>query len=434
MPGVVLNSEIFDAIESVVVLPNTTLDFATDLETLGMGDAVSDPTVLQLSSSLIRISQDLWQYSSGSWTPVTYELRASGSGIGPVGSMAALIDAINNGLAAGTLSKFSILTGGVEVLSLTLGSAGYVLQSGAQSVTLSGHLPLTFAQFYDLAGLVNQAFNIDFLTQTERLALFDDLAAYSITRITVADGAETLCAASVTATTASITLNGLTISLNGTFPDNFGEDLSLLWDAASTFRQTGDVAALAIFTSANLLVTSLTITNATGKVLASVTDPLADTPVTWVMDGKAVDEVLMGDIGHDLISGTRGLTNSVLAGLWGSDELNGFAGSDRLYGGLNNDLLFGGKGSDYLDGGGGRDNFTGGLGRDVFVFNLRDGIDRITDFAEGIDHIRIAAANKLGDLTFTRVGSDVQIDFRTIHILVEDTTIVQLRQIENFHF
>lgn len=106
MPGVVLNSEIFDAIESVVVLPNTTLDFATDLETLGMGDAVSDPTVLQLSSSLIRISQDLWQYSSGSWTPVTYELRASGSGIGPVGSMAALIDAINNGLAAGTLRSF----------------------------------------------------------------------------------------------------------------------------------------------------------------------------------------------------------------------------------------------------------------------------------------------------------------------------------------
>jgi Ca2+-binding RTX toxin-like protein len=434
MPDVVLNSNIFDAIESAAALPDTTLDFAADLETLSMGDTVSDPTVLQLSSSLIRISQDLWQYSSGGWTPVTYELRASGSGISPVGSMAGLLDAINNGLAAGTLSKFSILTGGVEVLSLTLGAAGYVLQSGAQSLTLSGHLPLTFAQFYDLAGLVDQAFNIDFLTQSERLALFDDLTAYSITGITVKDGADTLFAASVTATTASITLNGLTISLKGTFPDNLGEDLSLLWDAASTFRQTGDLAALAIFTSADLSVTSLTITSAAGKVLASVNDPLADTPVTWVMNGKAMDEVLMGDMDNDVISGSGGLANSVLAGLWGSDQLNGYAGSDRLYGGLNNDLLFGGKGSDYLDGGGGRDSFTGGSGRDVFVFNPGDGIDRITDFAEGIDHIRIESANRLGNLTFTRVGSDVQIDFGTIHILVEDTTIAQLRQIENFQF
>ena len=136
----------------------------------------------------------------------------------------------------------------------------------------------------------------------------------------------------------------------------------------------------------------------------------------------------------NVLNGSGGLTRSVLAGLDGSDALNGFGGADRLFGGTGNDLLNGGAGADRMDGGRGRDGFTGGAGRDVFVFNLGDGTDRITDFAEGVDRINIAAAASLSDLQFTRVGADVQIDFRTIHITVEDTTIALLRQIENFQF
>lgn len=135
-----------------------------------------------------------------------------------------------------------------------------------------------------------------------------------------------------------------------------------------------------------------------------------------------------------VIDGSGGATRSVLAGLDGSDALYGFGASDRLYGGTGNDLLSGGKGGDLLVGGAGRDAMTGGSGGDVFVFNPRDGIDRITDFAEGVDVIRMTAASRLGELQFTRVGADVQIDFRTIHILVEDITIAQLRQIDNFQF
>ena len=49
---------------------------------------------------------------------------------------------------------------------------------------------------------------------------------------------------------------------------------------------------------------------------------------------------------------------------------------------------------------------------------------------DSVDPSLALSAARLGDLQFTRVGTDVQIDYRTIHILVEDTTIVQLNIIE----
>ena len=431
MPLINLNSEIFDAIEETLNFPVVSLDYQAELDTLISGDVASDPTVLQLSSSLIRISQDVWEFD-GTWTPVTYECRISGSGIGPVSTIDALMDAINNGLANGALSELAILREGIEVLDLTLGASGYVLASGAQSVTLSGHLPLSFSQFFDLAGLFDRAAHLDSLTRAERLALFDDLSTYGVSGLEVVDGTTELFAFHVTATTASVTINGLTISVTGTFPDNFGEDLQLLWQISRKFGQTGTVD---FATLTGLAVASLEISDAAGHVLTSIANPLDGTPVTWTVDGRAFDEVLMDDpFADNVLNGSGGLTRSVLAGLDGSDALNGFGGADRLFGGTGNDLLNGGGGADRMDGGRGRDGFTGGAGRDVFVFNLGDGTDRITDFAEGVDRINIAAAASLSDLQFTRVGADVQIDFRTIHITVEDTTIALLRQIENFQF
>ena len=74
------------------------------------------------------------------------------------------------------------------------------------------------------------------------------------------------------------------------------------------------------------------------------------------------------------------------------------------------------------------------VNRDVFVFGRDDGTDRITDFTLGEDVIRISAVNRLGGLSFFRIGPDVQINFGDLHILVEDITIAQLRQADNFPF
>ena len=46
----------------------------------------------------------------------------------------------------------------------------------------------------------------------------------------------------------------------------------------------------------------------------------------------------------------------------------------------------------------------------------------------------ILAAARKSDLTFTVLGADVLIDYRSIHILVEHVTLAQLDQVVNFQF
>ncbi|CAN5220039.1 hypothetical protein BH10PSE4_BH10PSE4_07870 [soil metagenome] len=64
--------------------------------------------------------------------------------------------------------------------------------------------------------------------------------------------------------------------------------------------------------------------------------------------------------------------------------------------GLGNELanvITGGAGNDTLDGAGGADFLTGGAGADIFAFdNLKSGLDWITDFKPGEDHIGLDAA------------------------------------------
>jgi cysteinyl-tRNA synthetase len=94
---------------------------------------------------------------------------------------------------------------------------------------------------------------------------------------------------------------------------------------------------------------------------------------------KAMAYFLSGD---DLITGSRA-----------KDDLRGLGGADTLIGGKGNDLLAGGAGADHLIGGTGVDRLTGGAGADHFVFaDPREGGDRITDFAHGLDHIDLVAA------------------------------------------
>jgi len=63
-----------------------------------------------------------------------------------------------------------------------------------------------------------------------------------------------------------------------------------------------------------------------------------------------------------------------------------------ITGGAGTDTLVGGAGIDILNGGAGNDTLTGGGGADVFHFaNLGQGVDRISDFQVGVDHIGLQA-------------------------------------------
>jgi len=78
----------------------------------------------------------------------------------------------------------------------------------------------------------------------------------------------------------------------------------------------------------------------------------------------------------------------------GSGNFQGYANAagTALFGAGGKDGLSGGAGADFLAGGGGNDTLTGGGGADTFYFDsplASQGIDRISDFTSGLDHIAL---------------------------------------------
>lgn len=119
------------------------------------------------------------------------------------------------------------------------------------------------------------------------------------------------------------------------------------------------------------------------------------------------------DADHGLNQGPPEQAPETLTGTAMADRLRGGDGDDSLSGGDGNDLLRGGHGDDTLDGGAGNDTLqgdqgadvlTGGSGADLFKISgpAHDlaGIDRITDFTHGEDHIRFDDAPMVTDANF----------------------------------
>ncbi|UWQ76949.1 hypothetical protein K3724_08985 [Leisingera sp. M658] len=147
-------------------------------------------------------------------------------------------------------------------------------------------------------------------------------------------------------------------------------------------------------------------------------------------------------MGDDLLIG--GKHGDRLLGGGGADELKGGHGKDVLIGNSGNDLLVGGGGSDTLKGESGRDMLlghkgndvlTGGSQADTFVFHKGHGNDTVTDFTAGEDRIAIGrGASRLSQLDFESQGDDVLVSFANVTILVEDITVAQLQDADNFLF
>ena len=81
------------------------------------------------------------------------------------------------------------------------------------------------------------------------------------------------------------------------------------------------------------------------------------------LNGKAVDDVILGLNGGDNIDGRGG--SDTLFGGFGPDSILGSGGSDRLFGGQGKDTLAGGGGDDNLFGNSGTDDMDGGDGNDL---------------------------------------------------------------------
>lgn len=102
------------------------------------------------------------------------------------------------------------------------------------------------------------------------------------------------------------------------------------------------------------------------------------------IEGGAGNDTIYGDV---RIPGTLPTDVDYAA----PDEIHGGADADFIDGGFGADRLFGDSGDDVLIGGPGNDQLTGGADADSFVFLPGSRDDRILDFEDDVDEVRISA-------------------------------------------
>ncbi|MFT4012878.1 MAG: calcium-binding protein [Paracoccus sp. (in: a-proteobacteria)] len=136
-----------------------------------------------------------------------------------------------------------------------------------------------------------------------------------------------------------------------------------------------------------------------GNASGGITVDLALTARQFIGGGYGSDQLIQienvnGSRFADALTGNAAA--NVLNGGAGNDTLSGAAGHDMLNGGAGADQLRGGAGNDTLNGGAGADTLAGGAGADIFVFGVSQGADRVTDWQNGIDGLRIQSGSWQG--------------------------------------
>jgi Ca2+-binding RTX toxin-like protein len=108
-----------------------------------------------------------------------------------------------------------------------------------------------------------------------------------------------------------------------------------------------------------------------------------------------------GDAAGDVFSSIEAFELSAFA-----DKFSGTGAADTVFGLAGDDVLWTGAGADQLWGGSGNDILSGGDGADVFGFEAGFGRDRINDFRDGLDKIRLLGIAGVDDFTDLKIGRD----------------------------
>jgi Ca2+-binding RTX toxin-like protein len=133
---------------------------------------------------------------------------------------------------------------------------------------------------------------------------------------------------------------------------------------------------------------------------------LAGSYDTDSITGGAGNDSIGGGAGNDTIRAGDG--NDQIGAGDDDDLIYGEAGHDFLAGGNGHDTIFGDAGRDTLNGGAGNDVLTGDGWADTFVFNsfVSGERDRITDFEDGTERIRLVGAGGMSALRITNATLD----------------------------
>lgn len=113
-------------------------------------------------------------------------------------------------------------------------------------------------------------------------------------------------------------------------------------------------------------------------------------------------------------------------------NLVGLVGNDWVEGGFGADIIDDGEGVDILNGGGGIDAISGGMGADTIVFTGAFGVDRITDWENGIDLIYFSDHHVFDFFedvmaVATQFGDNVKIEFNSSNkLIINDVDLADL--------
>lgn len=125
-------------------------------------------------------------------------------------------------------------------------------------------------------------------------------------------------------------------------------------------------------------------------------------------------------LGTTRVADTAGFERLVFNGSSGSDRVVGLAGSDEISLSWGDDYANGASGDDTLRDGDGLDSLRGGSGQDLFDLATDGDLDRIMDYNDAQDIIRIAGQS-FGALTITDVSAGrVKIAWGVEYVLVDD--------------
>ena len=117
-----------------------------------------------------------------------------------------------------------------------------------------------------------------------------------------------------------------------------------------------------------------------------------------------IERIFGSSTGNDVL--TAGNLAVIFSGFGGNDTLNGSRNGDTLNGLAGDDALVGNDGHDALSGGIGNDRMTGGLGIDSFLFGEAGwGADRVADFQDGVDEIKVEDAIAASFAAFAVAGN-----------------------------
>jgi Ca2+-binding RTX toxin-like protein len=152
-------------------------------------------------------------------------------------------------------------------------------------------------------------------------------------------------------------------------------------------------------------------------------------------DGLGSNDIFFSSIERFVFTDLSGGNDLIYTGDF-ADKVNGGLGTDAIKGMGGNDRLLGGGGADNLNGGFGNDTLIGGTEADLFFYdkNANEGRDTITDFEDGIDHIKIGGGNfeSLG-IAATGTG-DVRITLASGTVIILEDMLLSNISAADFNF